>query len=88
MNIEFDHGAAGDKTVDKNNVYDIGVEAYTYLYPLVLMDVTCRQATNVEQAGEIVGRGPVNAFTHVRTFPPADFRDVVRPNFDTLYSVA
>ncbi|MGA3062096.1 MAG: DUF1254 domain-containing protein [Methylocystis sp.] len=26
--------------------------------------------------------------SHARTFPPADFRDVVRPNFDTLYSVA
>lgn len=24
----------------------------------------------------------------MRTFPPANFREVVRPNFDTLYSVA
>jgi hypothetical protein len=30
----------------------------------------------------------MNTFVHVRTFPPANFRDVVRPNFDTLYSVA
>jgi hypothetical protein len=30
----------------------------------------------------------MNAFTHVPIFPPADFRDVVRPNFDTLYSIA
>lgn len=74
-------------TLDEAAAYDIGVEAYTYLYPLVLMDVTRRQAVNVE-AGKVVGRGPMNAFTHVRTFPPADFRDVVRPNFDTLYSVA
>jgi Protein of unknown function (DUF1254) len=29
----------------------------------------------------------MNTFTHVRQFPPADFRDVVRPNFDTLYSI-
>ena len=27
-------------------------------------------------------------FTHVREFPAADFKAVVRPNFDTLYSVA
>ena len=67
--------------------YEIGVEAYTYLYPLVLMDVTRRQAVNVE-AGKIFGRGPMNAFTNVRAFPSADFRDVVRPNFDTLYSIA
>jgi hypothetical protein len=30
----------------------------------------------------------MNTFTHVPSFPPADFRDVVRPNFDTLYSIA
>jgi hypothetical protein len=30
----------------------------------------------------------MNTFTHVLAFPPADFRDVVRPNFDTLYSIA
>jgi hypothetical protein len=67
--------------------YEIGIEAYTYLYPLVLMDTTRRQAVNVE-AGKVIGRGPMNAFMHVLVFPPADFRDVVRPNFDTLYSVA
>jgi hypothetical protein len=65
---------------------DIAVEAYTYLYPLVTMDVTRRQATNVAP-GKQLGRGPMNTFVNVQTFPPADFRDVVRPNFDTLYSL-
>jgi hypothetical protein len=73
-------------TLSEQDAYEIGVETYTYLYPLVLMDTTRRQAVNVE-AGKVVGRGPMNAFTQVRTFPPADFRDVVRPNFDTLYSI-
>jgi hypothetical protein len=72
---------------DENEIYEIGLEAYLYLYPLVIMDVTRRQATNVE-AGKMVGRGPMNTFVHVPTFPPAEFRDVVRPNFDTLYSSA
>ena len=67
--------------------YEIGVEAFLYFYPLVTMDTTRRQATNIE-AGKVIGRGPMNTFTHVRRFPPADFRDVVRPNFDTLYSIA
>jgi hypothetical protein len=71
----------------EQEAYEIGVEAYTYLYPLVLMDATRRQAVNVE-AGKVIGRGPMNAFTHIRAFPPANFRDVVRPNFDTLYSAA
>ena len=76
-----------DPTLTEQDAYEIGVEAYTYLYPLVLMDVTGRQAVNIE-AGKAIGRGPMNTFTHVPIFPPADFRDVVRPNFDTLYSVA
>src|SRR6516164_4073453 len=63
------------------------METYIYTYPLVTMDVTRRQATNVE-AGKTVGRGPVNTFTHIRAYPTAEFRDVVRPNFDTLYSIA
>jgi len=32
--------------------------------------------------------GPENAFHHMRAYPPAGFREVVRPNFDTLYSIA
>ena len=67
--------------------YAIGIDAYTYLYPLVLMDVTRRQAINIEP-DKMIGRGPMNMFIRARTFPPADFRDVVRPNFDTLYSIA
>src|SRR5262245_59047532 len=63
----------------------IAQEAFIYLYPLVTMDVSRRQLTNIE-AGKMVGRGPMNTFTHVREFPDANFRDVVRPNFDTLYS--
>jgi len=73
--------------IDEEQAYEIGIEAYTYLYPLVLMDVTRRQAVNVE-AGKAFGRGPMNAFTHIPAFPSADFRDVVRPNCDTLYSIA
>jgi hypothetical protein len=76
----------GESTVlDEQEAREIAVEAYTYLYPLVTMDVTRRQATNIE-AGKVVGRGPMMTITNVRTFPPAEYRDVVRPNFDTLYS--
>ncbi len=63
--------------------YGIGFEAYLYLYPLVIMDVTRRQATSVE-AGKVLGRAPMNTFMQIPTFPAAEFRDVVRPNFDTL----
>jgi hypothetical protein len=65
----------------------LSYEAYVYLYPLVTMEVTRRQAINVA-AGQRPAVGPPNEFHHVRTFPRADFRAVVRPNFDTLYSAA
>jgi hypothetical protein len=65
----------------------IAAEAYGFLYPLVTMELTRRQATNIE-AGKAPGRGPMNTFVHVREFPDADFKIVVRPNFDTLYSSA
>ncbi len=66
---------------------EIAIEAYVYLYPLVTMDVTRRVLTNVPP-GVKPALGPMNAFHHMRTYPEASFREVVRPNFDTLYSSA
>ncbi len=63
----------------------IAEEAVLYGFPLVLMEQTRRQATNVPVGVRPLG-GPMNWFAHLRAFPPGDFRDVVRPNFDTLYS--
>ncbi len=65
----------------------IGVDAYIYFYPLVTMDLTRRQSTNIE-AGKEFGKGPMNMFVNVPSFPAADMKLVVRVNFDTLYSVA
>lgn len=65
----------------------LSAEAYVYLYPLVTMEVTRRQMANTPP-GTKPGFGPANGFNHIRQFPPADFRAVVRPNFDTLYSSA
>jgi len=74
--------------LDQKAASEIAVEACVYLYPLVLMERTRRQMTNVERPGDVLGRGPVNAFAHFREYPPAGFKDVVKPNFDTLYSPA
>jgi hypothetical protein len=79
--------AESPTTMDADTVREIGVEAYIFLYPLVLMDVTRRQMTNVE-GGTTIGRGPMGTFVHARAFPPGDFKDVVRVNYDTLYSIA
>jgi hypothetical protein len=64
----------------------IGLDAYLYFYPLITMDVTRRQLTNVEAGKSKIG-GPANMFTNVKAFPAAEMRAVVRPNFDTLYSI-
>ncbi|GGF41760.1 DUF1254 domain-containing protein [Subtercola lobariae] len=71
-----------------DGVQAIAFEAYQYFYPLVTMDVTRKQATNVTGAGGEQGRAPVNRFAHFRHYPEAEARDVVRFNFDTLYSFA
>lgn len=74
-------------TTCAQEAYQIAQEAYFYFYPLALMEVTRKQCTNLEN-GKRPGFGPANTFAHIRAYPPADFKTVVRPNFDTLYSSA
>jgi hypothetical protein len=77
----------GSTAITEQEAQAIAIDAYVYLYPLVTMDVTRRQFTNVEPGKEL-GKGPMNMFHNVPEYPPADFKGVVRPNFDTLYSIA
>jgi hypothetical protein len=81
-------GAATAKdTLTEQQAHDIAVDAYLYFYPLVTMDITRKQMTNLEP-GKKFGSGPMNMFQNVPAYPPADMKIVVRPNFDTLYSIA
>jgi hypothetical protein len=79
--------AAAQSQLSADEAHAIAVDAYLYFYPLVTMDITRKQFTNVD-AGKEFGKGPMNTFANVPEYPPADFRGVVRSNFDTLYSVA
>ena len=67
--------------VGKSAIDDLRVaaDAYIYGYPLLIMEETRRASAKT---------GENNVLRHVRQFPDADFRLVVRPNFDTLYSSA
>src|SRR5262245_8496942 len=65
----------------------IGADAYAYFYPLITMDLTRLQFTNVEPGKDPL-KGPMNTFVNVPEYPTADLQIVVRPNFDTLYSPA
>ena len=79
--------AQAEPALTKEQARAIGADAYLYFYPMLTMDLTRQQSTNIEPGKEF-GRGPMNMFVNVPEFPPADYKVVVRPNFDTLYSVA
>jgi len=74
------------ESISSDEAHAIGIEAYVYFYPLVTMDVTRKQLTNIEHAEGI--HAPMNSFANIPAYPTADMKAVVRPNFDTLYSSA
>ena len=77
--------AQAQSAITEQEAQSIARDAYIYFYSLVTMDVTRKQLTNVEP-GKGVG-APMNALFSFPAFPTADMRQVVRPNFDTLYTV-
>ena len=58
----------------------LGAEGYVFGYPLVIMDITRENAAK--------SYGSPAELQRIRLFPDAQFKDVVRPNVDTLYSTA
>lgn len=62
-------------------------DAYVYAYPLVLMELARRVATNVGDGAPAGTAGaPMNQFAHQRAFADATAVGVVRPEVDTLAS--
>ena len=58
----------------------LATEAYVYGYPLVITDVTKRLM--------LADGARLNQFRHEREFPTPQYGTIVRPNVDTLYSMA
>src|SRR5262245_5491235 len=77
---------ASGQQISEQQAYEIARDAYVFAYPIVTMDVSMRQSTNVPNANTVPLRAPINQFAHARTYPRVEDRDVVRYNFDTLYS--
>ena len=76
--------AAADDSETDENIWETVEDAYVYAFPLVLMDATETSATNTEEA--VTGKAPVNQFIHSVALANAQFRNVVTPNVDTIYS--
>lgn len=81
-------GCAGtakpEDALSAGDVWETIEEAYIYAFPLVLMDATMTSATNTEEP--VPGKAPVNQFMHGVALANAQFKNVVSPNVDTIYS--
>ena len=81
-------GCAGtakpEDALPAGDVWETIEEAYIYAFPLVLMDATKTSATNTEEP--VPGKAPVNQFMHGVALANAQFKNVVSPNVDTIYS--
>ncbi len=72
---------AQPQNLSPQEVRAIAERTYTFAYPIVLMEYTRRTAIEA-------GTALMNRFVHSPAFPDASFRQVIRPNADTLYSSA
>ena len=75
--------ASVDSETDEN-IWETVEDAYVYAFPLVIMDATKISATNTEEVDS--EKAPVNQFIHSVALANAQFRTVVTPNVDTIYS--
>lgn len=75
--------ASADSETDEN-IWETVEDAYVYTFPLVLMDATETSATNTEEV--TTEKAPVNQFIHSIALADAQFKTVVTPNVDTIYS--
>ena len=64
--------AQAQSAVTEQEAQSIAVDAYIYFYPLILMDITRKQSTNIEPGKEF-GKGPMNMFVNVPQYPPRRF---------------
>ena len=76
--------AASVESETDENIWETVEDAYVYAFPLVLMDATETSATNTEEV--VTKKAPINQFIHSVALADAQFRTVVTPNVDTIYS--
>ena len=77
---------SGSGTPGLEEALNTATEAYIYGYPLVTMDMTRKQFTNV--AVPDAAHAPMGQILKLRTYPAVDNHAVTAPNADTLYTTA
>src|SRR5229473_498848 len=84
--VQNSASAAQQQPLTEEEAFQLGVDAYIYGYPLLVMDSVRRVSTNVTvPQGRLA---PMGQFAHFRSFPDASKRDFAGSNVDTLYSAA
>ena len=69
----------------QDQIVQIAKDAYTYGFPLVMMDITKQVQTNLDYPSG--GHAPANQVGRAQTFPTYETTEVVKPNVDTLYNI-
>ncbi len=72
---------------DATKQWEVLEEAYCYTFPLVMMEYSKIVATNAEEP-DGKGHAPVNQLIHAQNLANAQFKAVVTPNVDTVYTQA
>jgi hypothetical protein len=73
-----------DKAPGVEQAVSDAVDVYIYGYPLVTMDLTRKQMTNVGVADNM--HAPIGQLLKARQYPPPEYHAVTAPNADTLYT--
>lgn len=78
---------ANTKVLSEDEQWEIIADAYTFTFPLVIMDWTKKSVTNTD-APDLAGHAPLNQLIHAQNLATAKTKFVVTPNVDTVYTQA
>lgn len=82
-----DSKKADNAKLSDEQVLDIALQSYFFGYAPLLRKYTYLKQTSVAEPNHL-GMAPINQLSHFITFPDANYKDIVKPNVDTYYSVA
>jgi hypothetical protein len=86
MTASIPGSGAEQQPLNEEEAFQLGVSAYIYGYPLLVMDSLRRVTTNVAVPQGTLA--PLGQFGHHRSFPGSSDRTIAGASVDTLYSLA